>query len=130
MKDKMGTKRFIHLQRKDREFIMSAFGVTGKTVQNALTFDEVRGNTDLAKRIRKLAMERGGIVMVESPEVETLHDSDGYMRQYMPNGVLLEFSKMKDAGCDVYQHGELVRHYDKVMISDIPGIQDWAAALK
>lgn len=123
-------KRYIHIMKADREFIMSAFGVTGKTVQNALRFDEERGNTDLAKRIRKLAMDRGGIVMAVNPEVETLFDSDDYMRQYLPNGVLLEFSKMDDAGCDVFHKGELVRHYDKVVLSDIPGIQNWAATLR
>lgn len=123
-------RKFIHIKKADREFIMAAFGVTGKTVQNALRFDEARGNTDLAKRIRKLAMDRGGIVMVESPEVETLHDSDGYMRQYFPNGVLVEFSKMADAGCDVLRRGEVVRHYDRVMLSDIPAIQKYAEGLK
>ncbi len=123
-------ERYIHIKKEDREFIMAAFGVTGKTVQNALRFDEVRGNTDLAKRIRKLAMDRGGIVMAVNPEVETLFDSDDYMRQYLPNGVMLEFSKKDDAGCDVFFKGEMVRHYDKVMLSDILGIQFWASALK
>lgn len=126
----MKTKRFIHIKKADREFIMKALNVTSRTVQNALRFDAERGNTDLAKRIRKLAMERGGIVMNESPEMETLHDSDNYMRQYLPNEVMLEFSKMKDAGCDVFHNGELVRHYDRVVLSDIPGIQNWAATLR
>ena len=123
-------EKYIHTQKADREFLMKAFGVTAKTVFNALHFDEQRGHTDLAKKIRKIAMDRGGIVMTVSPEVETLHDSDGYMRQYLPNGVLLEFSKMDDAGCDVFHNGELVRHYDRVMVSDILGIQNWAATLR
>lgn len=38
---------------------------------------------DLAKKIRSLALQRGGIVMVEAPEMDTLHDADGYMRQYL-----------------------------------------------
>ena len=123
-------KRYIHIMKADREFIMSAFGVTGKTVQNALRFDEERGNTDLAKRIRKLAMDRGGIVMTVSPEVETLHDSDGYMRQYFPNGAELEFSKKEDCGCDVLHKGKVVRHYDRVMLSDIAAIQEYASGLR
>lgn len=122
-------KRFIHIQKSDREFIMSAFGVKARTVQNALRYDEVRGNTEMAKCIRKLAMERGGIVMNESVEVETLHDADGYIRQYMPNGVMLEISKKADATCDVFQHGDLVRHYDNVTLGTIGGIQDWAMTL-
>ncbi len=122
-------KRFIHIQKKDREFIMQAFGVSARTVQNALRYDEERGNTDLAKRIRKLATDRGGIVMNESVEVETLHDSDGYIRQYMPNGVMLEIAKKAAATCDVFKCGDLVRHYDNVTLGTIGSIQNWAMTL-
>lgn len=118
-------RRFIHLQKEDKEFIMMAFGVTRQTLQNALRFDEMRGNTDLARRIRKLAMERGGIVMNEVPEMETLHDADGYIRQYMPNGVMIEILK-KDATCDVIKDGEVVRHYNGVTLDNIGEIQEWA----
>ena len=95
---------------------------------NAIKFDAKRGHTDLAKKVRKLAMERGGIIMIEAPEWETLHDSDGYMRQYLGD-VLLEFSK-DEPWCDVYKKGEKVRRFEQVMTSDIQGIQDWAAALR
>ena len=44
--------------------------------------------------------------------------------------MMLEFSKKEDAGCDVYHKGVKVRHYDKVMVSDIPEIQNWAATLR
>ena len=99
-------KRYIHIQKADREFILNLFKVTGRTVDNALRFDAERGNTDLARKIRKVAMEHGGIVMVVSPEAETLFDADGYMRQYLPNGVLLEFEKEAgNGGCNVYQTG-------------------------
>lgn len=123
-------KKYIHIKKEDREFIMKAFGVTERTVYNAIRFDEKRGNTELAKRIRKLAMERGGIVMTVIPDVETLFDADRYMRHYLPNGVLLEFSLI-DGSCDVFHNGENVRHYDYVGdIRDIPGIQDWAMTLE
>lgn len=125
----MTKKRYIHIRKEDREFIMKALGVTGKSVLNAIRFNGSRGNTELARKIRKLAMDRGGIIMVEVPEIETLFDSDDYMRQYLPNNTLLEFS-FKDGGCDVYHKGEKVRRYDKVTVKDIPGIQNWAAALR
>ncbi len=86
-------KKYIHIKKEDREFIMKALGVTQRSVFNAIHFDERRGDTELARKIRKLAMDRGGIVMVELPEIETLHDADGYMRQYLPNDPLLEFSR-------------------------------------
>lgn len=124
-------KRYIHIQKADREFILNLFKVTGRTVDNALRFDAERGNTDLARKIRKVAMEHGGIVMVVSPEAETLFDADGYMRQYLPNGVLLEFEKEAgNGGCNVYLKGDMVRRYDNVQVRDIPAIQNWAATLK
>lgn len=124
-------KRYIHIQKADREFILNLFKVTGRTVDNALRFDAERGNTDLARKIRKVAMEHGGIVMVVSPEAETLFDADGYMRQYLPNGVLLEFEKEAgNGGCNVYLKGGMVRRYDNVQVRDIPAIQNWAATLR
>lgn len=124
-----GKKRYIHIKKEDREFIMKAFKVTERTVFNAVSFDEKRGNTELAKRIRKLAMERGGIVMVKHPEKETLFDADRYMRQYLPNDVLLEFS-LDDGGCDVFHRGEKVRRYENVSVRSIQNIQNWAMSLK
>lgn len=124
-------KRYIHIQKAGREFILNLFKVTGRTVDNALRFDAERGNTDLARKIRKVAMEHGGIVMVVSPEAETLFDADGYMRQYLPNGVLLEFEKEAgNGGCNVYLKGDMVRRYDNVQVRDIPAIQNWAATLR
>ena len=124
-------KRYIHIQKADREFILNLFKVTGRTVDNALRFDAERGNTDLARKIRKVAMEHGGIVMVVSPEAETLFDADGYMRQYLPNGVLLEFEKEAgNGGCNEYLKGDMVRRYDNVQVRDIPAIQNWAATLR
>ena len=124
-------KRYIHIQKADREFILNLFKVTGRTVDNALRFDAERGNTDLARKIRKVAMEHGGIVMVVSPEAETLFDADGYMRQYLPNGVLLEFEKEAgNGGCNVYLKGDMARRYDNVQVRHIPAIPNWAATLR
>jgi len=121
-------KKYIHIQKSDREFIAKAFKVSKRTVYNAIHFEDMNEGNDLARKIRTLALERGGIVMVEAPELETLHDADDYMRQYIGD-VLLEFSKTEPV-CDVYKKGVKVRHFDNVMTSDIRGIQDWASALR
>ena len=121
-------KKYIHITKEDRMFIMKALGVTERTVFNAIRFDSKRGDTELARKIRKLAMERGGIVMVEIPEIECLFDADGYMRQYLPNNTILEFS-FENGGCDVFHKGEKVRHYENVVVSNIKNIQNWALAL-
>lgn len=122
-------KRYIHIMKEDREFIMKSLGVTERTVLNAIRFDEKRGNSDTAKRIRKLAMSRGGIVMVVNPEIETLFDADNYMRQYFPNGALIELDKKAGTG-DVLFKGERAGHYEDVSLRDIEEIQAFASALK
>ncbi len=35
-------KRYIHIMKEDREFIMKSLGVTERTVLNAIRFDEAR----------------------------------------------------------------------------------------
>ena len=55
-------KKYIHITKEDREFIAKAFGITERSVYNAVRFDEKRGGSDMAKRIRKMAFERGGIL--------------------------------------------------------------------
>ncbi|MCE2616083.1 hypothetical protein [Phocaeicola oris] len=117
-------EKYIHIKKEDREFIAKSCKVTERMIFYATHYEK---DTDLAKKIRTIALQRGGIVMVKAPEIETLHDADGYMRQYLGD-VLLEFSKTEPV-CDVYQKGKKVRHFDNVMTSDIQKIQDWAATL-
>ncbi|WP_288504837.1 hypothetical protein [uncultured Barnesiella sp.] len=122
-------KKYIHITKEDRMFIMKALGVTERTVFNAIRFDSKRGDTELARKIRKLAMERGGIVMVVIPEIETMFDSDNYMRQYFPNGALLEISK-DNGNADIYFKDEHVWHTSITLVSEIRGLQNQAMALK
>ena len=119
-------QKFIHVNKETREFIAKAFNISGRMVNYALRFEK---STDLAQRIQVLAMKRGGIVMYEVPELETIHDSDGYMRQYLPNGAMLEINK-STGEVDVLFRGEKVYNYHMVLVSDIANIQNIAARLK
>lgn len=119
-------RQYIHVTKETREFLIKAFDIEPRTVYNALNF--VKDN-DLAKRVRKLAYEKGGILMCLGEWVETLHDHDNVMRQYLPNGVLLEFDKNDGSG-DVYLRGELVRHYEDLMWSDIKDVQAYGLSLR
>lgn len=121
-------KRYIHIARTDRAFIEKAFRVTGRTIDNALRFDERRGNSDTAKRIRKIALERGGVVMVVSPEVETMHDYDGVISQYFPNGAKIEIDK-ETGSVSVYYRGDAVATFEDVRFDRLQHIQGMAAAL-
>ncbi|MFC2673712.1 MAG: hypothetical protein ACFN1E_04715 [Prevotella melaninogenica] len=122
-------KRYIHIKKEDRDFLMTTFGITEKSVFNAINFDSKRGNTELAKRIRKLAIDRGGIVMIEAPEGEIFHDSDNYMREYLPGGVMIELSKRDGSGV-VFKKGMQMKSYENILLTDIPQIQAYAAGLK
>lgn len=119
-------KKYIHITKENREGLAKVFDVTDRMVWAAITFEK---NSDLAKRIRKAAIERGGIMMNELPEMETFHDHDGYIRQVLPNGALLELNKITGTG-DVIFKGESVKHYPLVILSEIPNMQEWAMTLR
>ena len=122
-------KRYIHITKADRDFIAKALNVTEKTVYNAIRFDDRRGNSELSAKISKLAMDRGGIVMVVIPEVEGFHDYDKVSRLYCPNGALIELDR-KDGSGQVIFKGETVKTYEHVMVSEIDHIKAFASALR
>ena len=83
-------KKYIKISTKEKEWIMQAFDVSLVMVNHALGFDKKRGNSDLAKRIRKLALHRGGVLMNELPVFETIHNTvAGEMVQPFENGAKL-----------------------------------------
>ena len=125
----MEFKRVIEVTKETRDFLQQAFDVTGTMVWYALNFDEKRGQSDLAKRIRSLALQKGGVVLNIGPEVETIHSADGRMRQYFPHDVLLEADTRSTGQVAVYKKGELQRIWDNPGVSELDGIQNWAMSL-
>ena len=119
-------KKYIHVTKEVREHMMKIFGVSSVMVWKALTFES---ESILANKIRKAAFENFGILMNELPVVETFHDHDNYMRQYFPNGVLLEVNK-SNGDVDVIFKGSSIKHYENVFVKDLKGIQNWAEALR
>lgn len=112
-------RQYIHVTKETREFLSKAFDIEPRTVYNALNF--VKDN-DLARRVRRLAYEKGGILMCLGECMETIHDNDGYARQYLPNGVMLELNK-KNGRADIIKDGKSVKHYNNVKLTQIPAIQ-------
>ena len=96
-------------------------------VYYALNFDAKRGESEKAKRIRVYAKQKGGIVMIVAPEVETIHDADGYMRQYFPNGAMIECNKA-NGNVDVFYKGKMMKQYQDVKIKQLEEIQSIFAA--
>lgn len=115
-------KKYIDVTREVRQDIMAAFKVTGKMVYYALNFDAKRGESEKAKRIRVYAKQKGGVVMVVTPEEETIHDANGYMRQYFPNGAMIECNKT-NGNVDVFYKGQKMKSYEDVKIKELEEIQ-------
>ncbi len=121
-------KKYIHITKGDRDFIAKALNITDRMVFKAIRFE--RGsNSELCNKIRRLALSRGGIVMVVIPETETFHDHDMVMRQYFPNGALIELDRNDGRGYVIFK-GETVRTYENVQVREIGGIQKFAGALR
>ena len=121
-------KKYIHITKENREGLAKIFKVSDRTVWNAISFDKNK-DSNLAKRIRKAAIERGGILMSELPLMEALHDHDDYIRQYFPNDAMLELSKNDGSGV-VFFKGVQVKRYENVLLSEIGSIQNWAMTLR
>lgn len=120
-------RRNIAVSKESREKIAKTFGVTMRTVWNALNLDYPA--TDIIKRIRKAAIESGGVNMVSIPAKEAIHFADGTMRMDCENGAILEFYR-KDGTGHIFFKGEEVATFDNVDVPMIYQIQEQASALR
>jgi hypothetical protein len=121
-------EKYIVVTKETRDFLVKAFKTTKMSVWRALYYADRGGDTLTARKIRKVAQERGGILMAVTPYMETIHDADGYMRQYFPNGVMVECNKYTGR-VEIIKDGEVVAGYDKVMINQLYAIQAEAQIL-
>lgn len=121
-------KKFIHASKEQKEKLMKIFHCGDRTVRNALTFDEGKGDSDLCKKIRFTALQDGCHTYVVVKEFECFHDeADGIMYQLFPNGAQVELDKNTGIG-EVYYKGELIARYERVQLTDINAIQARARA--
>lgn len=116
-------KKVISVTRENREFLKKAFNVSGPMVTYALTFHPRNGVSDLAKKIRHLAVQRGGYMLVSAPASEVVHDSDKVMRQYFSNGWMWEGDKQTGELLVMNAHGEVVERIAHASLTDIEGVQ-------
>lgn len=121
-------EKYIAVTKENREFLIKTFETTKTAVWRALTFAERGGDSPRARKIRHLAQERGGILMIASPAMETMHDADNFMRQYFPNGVMVECDK-NTGRVDIIKDGESVKIYKDVMLNQLSAIQAEAQKL-
>lgn len=116
-------KKVISVTRKDRGFLMKAFGVMSQMVSYALNYNPVQGSSELAKKIRRLAMQRGGFVMICAPASEVVHDHEGVMRQYFDNGWMWEGDKATGTLTVKNAQGDVVTRIEHATIKHIEAVQ-------
>lgn len=126
----MNGRVVIEVAQEVREKIIKVFGVTGKTVSNALNYSGgTRSESDLAKRIRKMAMQNGGRRMAYWPECETIHDEGtGEMVQVFDNGARLSINK-QTGDAVVYYNGVIRQRQENISIRQLYTLQEFAAAI-
>ena len=116
-------KRVITVTRSQREFLAKAFGVTKEMVSYALNFHPVKGQSDLAKKIRCLAVQRGGFELVTAPASEVVHDADGVFKQYFENGWMWEADKNTGLLVVLDEKGNLKKRIENAKVADIDAVQ-------
>lgn len=118
----------IEVAKEVREKIAKTFGVSDTMVSYALTYNKARGDSPLAKRIRKMAMENGGRRMAYWPECETIHNEvNGTMVQTFPNGAKLTIDK-HTGDAEVEYDGKVMKRDKDISVKMIYVLQEYAAA--
>lgn len=121
----MTAKKQIEVSKQTREMLVQLFKTTRMSVWRALSF---RDNSPKSQRIRRAAEQNGGVLLMLTPAMETIHDADNFMRQYFPNGVLIEANK-NNGHIDLLKNGEVVKSWDNVLFRQIDDIQQEAVKL-
>lgn len=112
--------RKIVLPTKERLRIAKIFGVSLASVSNALRYITM---SERAERMRRMALELGGIEMTEVPVFDTMFKTaDGIMTQILANGIRLEVY-LKSKEVLVYDGKTLVGKYSDVDLPTLAYIQ-------
>ncbi|HJF81262.1 hypothetical protein [Phocaeicola plebeius] len=107
--------------KETKHFLMKAFGCTQQFVWQALTF---RRDSETARRIRVLALKRGGkLVDGYVPKCETTHEEvEKTMTQTFGPRVKLVVDK-ETGDVSVYVDGQLKDSYKNITVPDLMQLQ-------
>lgn len=101
--------------------LCAAFSVSRKTVSLALNY---KSDTDLSKRIRKHALQKGGDI-AGSDVMETCHDTEGVMTHRF--GKRVEIAVWKASGnTHLYIDGILKEEYEDISVEQLLDLQQRA----
>jgi hypothetical protein len=83
-------ERFISLRSEQVKELAAKMDMTIAMVHRCLSYSNERA---VAFKVRREALAMGGVPMLTAPECETIHDADGFMRQYFNNGAQIIVDK-------------------------------------
>ncbi len=116
-------KQVIDISAEVREGIRKTFKVTDVAIWYALNYDEKRGQSDNAKRIRQYARLNGGVeVMVAERGDTVIFDSDGSFHQYFPSGATIVINK-RTGDTTVSWKGEPVLTFKNIKVRQVERLQ-------
>lgn len=121
----MTTRKQIEVSKQTREMLVKTFKTTSVSVWRALSF---RDNSPKSQRIRRAAEQNGGVLLMLTPAMETIHDAGGFMRQYFPAGVMIE-ADTNTGRVELLKNGKAVKSWERVKLSEFPTIQQEAVKL-
>lgn len=120
------TRKQIEVTKEVRREIKAAFKCSNMAIWRALSFTL---DTPLSLRIRKFAKQKGGVLLLLTPAVETIHDKDGYMRQYFENGAMIEADKSTGRVQVMDKNGKVCRDVEHCSIEQLYVEQAFAERL-
>lgn len=120
------TRKQIEVTKEVRNEIKAAFKCSNMAIWRALSFTL---DTPLSLRIRKFAKQKGGVLLLLTPAVETIHDKDGYMRQYFENGAMIEADKSTGRVQVMNKDGKVCRDVEHCSIEQLYVEQAFAERL-
>ncbi len=124
--------KYISVSKEGIKALQRTFKVKGKAicercVKNALAY---RTDNELARKIRFAAVKyHGGCTYYNIPEGEFFFDSDSCARAVYSNGAEIYLDKQTGEGVIYDPKGKVVARYENVRVSQIGGMQRYAAQL-
>ena len=119
-------KQVIDVSAEVREGIRKTFKVTDAAIWYALNYDEKRGQSDTAKRIRQYAKMNGGVDIIVAEKSDTvIFDSDGSFHQYFSNGAMIVINK-RTGNATISWKGEPVLTFEDIKIRQVERLQTLA----
>lgn len=114
-------KKQIFVDNENRAFLQKTFKCSKKHIWSALTF---ASNSDLARRIRTLALQRGGILSDGyMPKCETTHDTARMIMEQRFGSRVMIVADRRSGAVKVVVDGKEREKYENLSIAEFMQLQ-------